>query len=288
MFQFLRTVTTILSNFLFFSSYIHADTDPCEAILLGAPADTLSPIRREIIAASEDYRSAHPERSFSLFRGNEWREIMLVAGSRNDSRAHAIYLGSGVDIYRLIVDFPQSGNYHFFDHWKGLRLSKGEAFQEIETRIRSFAKNVEIVPVDDRLTTIRFELGDGENKLLWLHTRDVWNSADFSDVLGMIPNGDRLVGVLQAGLSGSPYPSDIVRLLRRLSPDGVYVHEFGGTTWQEWMSDPIQASIFFAEDFERNLGAMPITLSVTPEYPLPTANGVTPRAVAVLIRPQVR
>lgn len=108
-------------------------------------AAILEPLREAARAADEKDKfdfpvnyfspvASHPSQ-FSVLRGTEWKYL----SSQKYSDRAVIYLASGPDIYRLVHDFPEAREFHFFDLWTGWGSSRAEVLTEAHRRLEQLA-----------------------------------------------------------------------------------------------------------------------------------------------------
>jgi hypothetical protein len=276
-------------------------------------------IRELIREASSRYGSQFPKQAGSLLRGNEWMIIRPI----DLPSSHALYIASGADIYRVVADFPLANNYHLLDVWtqwgyskeyavfsvkhrleelgsvqveelgflenelksNSDLFSKGSARQYFEMREKSVGDPKANLPA---VLKVLIEFGNKKIvKRFFLHPFDWSQSNNYDRILAAIPANEPLVGVLQAGITGSPYGRDLIKLLKRLAPNAWYVKEVGGTEFEEPLAKIRTGKKMVKEVFEKFLADVQptdLTVGVGKVYSAPTINEINPNAVAIWFR----
>lgn len=211
-----------------------------------------------VMAGSRRYAAEFPSEAFSMFRGVEYREINPVSFSKSN----ALYIASGPDIFRPMVDFPGAENYHLLDLLNGgwgqgylhvlysikHRLERlassftiedmGFVKDQLEFRAEDFlrvAGSDWLRDLGSRVTgrspliiRAEFRVPGAKNlikKRIFLHRADRSSSQHMQAILSEHLMGGPLLGVLEAGITGVPGANDMNAILDRLEPNAWYVHE---------------------------------------------------------------
>lgn len=275
-------------------------------------------IRKKVVDASEAYRREFPGRGASTLQGPFVPEIIQIRGRK---ATHAFYIASGADIYRPLFLYPSADNIHLLDIWTGWGKSIIETVYTVKHRLEKlgfyvaveklgfvgklpswnpkaffytsgiefFHNNYEpILSADDpTILKVRMEVegitGTVE-KRFWLHRFDRDSSADFDQLLASIPENETLVGVLQAGLTGTASAEDLNKILNRLADGAWYANEYGGLSYPPALDDPETGRVVAYETFSEFLNTPNIEVVSTPPYPIEAVSGITPKASVVLIK----
>ena len=244
-------------------------SEACQLALQSEQNQLGGEIRARVIAASNRYAQLKPQRAISMFRGEEYR----LLSPAHTSHSPVAYIGAGADVFRPIVDYPLTDEYHFLDSLQGWGQSPVHLIASIVDRLsflaadvavetEGFLKNYDSVlkpnlmdhgnPVSNLLSYLSLVEAPSEHVsvtplvirfTLPLHVGGVekrifihpYDIASHEDHVRFLAHlgGRRLAGVLQAGLSGTPHAEDLKLLLEALEPTGWYLKEFAGREFNQ-------------------------------------------------------
>lgn len=195
--------------------------------------------RMHIIRAREKaYRAELTDRIGSFFGGNE--HDMIVPVSVPDS--HAFYFDSGVDVFRLMADFPGAENYHLL-----LAVDSGQDMaprlvRSMKMRLEAMATSVEVerngswerpfvfqtpTPLVLKLVFDFPNESLNQTRRIWIHPFDPSRRPLFNDLLNDDSFRGPWVGFIGNGLinmNPREKAKEIQnRILDRLSPEGWYI-----------------------------------------------------------------
>jgi hypothetical protein len=211
-----------------------------------------------VMAGSRRYAAEFPSEAFSMFRGVEYREINPISLPKSN----ALYIASGPDIFRPMVDFPGVENYHLLDLLKGgwgqgylhvlysikHRLERlassftiedmGFVKDQLEFRAEDFLQisgadwleNLESRVTGRSPLIIRAEfhvpgIKSVIVKRIFLHRADRSSIQHMHAILSEHLMGGPLLGVLEAGIMGVPDAKNLNAILDQLEPNAWYIHE---------------------------------------------------------------
>ncbi len=211
-----------------------------------------------VMAGSRQYAAEFPSEAFSMFRGIEYRDIDPISLPKSN----ALYIGSGPDIFRPMVDFPGAENYHLLDLLKGgwgqgylhvlysikHRLERlassftiedmGFVKDQLEFRAEDFLQisgadwleNLEsrITGRSPLIVRAEFRVPGIKSvivKRIFVHRADRSSSQHMQAILSEHLVEGPLLGVLEAGITGIPGAKDLNAILDQLEPNAWYIHE---------------------------------------------------------------
>lgn len=253
----MRLLVCVISFWaLFFVQYSFAS---CSDLLLSRLSNKeMGQFRGFVMAGSRRYAAEFPSEAFSMFRGVEYREINPISLPKSN----ALYIASGPDIFRPMVDFPGAENYHLLDLLRGgwgqgylhvlysikHRLERlassftiedmGFVKDQLEFRAEDFVqisgadwlKNLESRVTGRSPLIIRAEfhvpgIKSVIVKRIFVHRADRSSSQHMQAILREYLMAGPLLGVLEAGITGVPGANDMNAILDQLEPNAWYFHE---------------------------------------------------------------
>lgn len=219
------------ASFSYFSAFASSPSSIC--------SDLLEAFRQEVIGFAHERASIL---RVSVDTGREHAYI-TTATQEND---HIIYIASGPDIYRPLMNFPGVRHYHLFDilaywgespnHFISELISRIASLPDAEVSILNFGfievldseflkrewdrdvvKEIEAEYIGSSILREPLTIGVKFKsqtyglieKIFYLHFGDMAQESHFSSMLDFIPSNERLLATFQTGITGTPHASSI-------------------------------------------------------------------------------
>lgn len=274
--------------------------------------EEMGQFRGFVMAGSRRYAHSFPYRDTSMFRGNEYKAINPVSLPN----ANALYIASGPDIYRPMVDFPGAENYHLIDLLNG-GWGRGylHVLYSIKHRLERLAFSFKIEEMGFVKDQLEFQAEDflqisgsdwlrnsetlitGRSPLIiraefrvpgmkslvvkriFVHRADRSSYQHMKAILGQYIAGGPLVGVLEAGIQGVPDASIMNDILTQLAPKAWYVHEM---TEDDFGNGGIKGALSEISDY---LQRWDLDLEASPPYEIKPGHDISMVALRLRRRP---